>query len=245
MAVLQWDRTGERLYETGTKQGVVYPYAKDAVISVPEDLSGTLDSSKSHYAKGVAWNGLTGVTESPGGAEATDLYADDIKYLSIRAAETFGGTIEAYMYPDEFAVLDGTASPVKGVTIGQQSRGSFGFVYKSTVGNDTELNNHGYKLHLIYGCTVSTSEKAYATINDSPEAITFSWEFESTPVNFTYKTGTYATANITIDTTKLDNGAQNENLKKLEECLFGSSSTDAFLPLPDEVMKIMEGSEAV
>ena len=243
MAVLTWDQTGERLYETGTKNGVVYPFDSTAekISTLPTGLEDVLTESNSKYAKGVAWNGLTAVTESPGGAEATDLYADDIKYLSIRAAEIFGGTIEAYMYPDEFAVLDGSLSPVKGVTIGQQARGSFGFVYKSTVGNDTELNNHGYKLHLIYGSTVSPSERAYATINDSPEAITFSWEFESTPVNFTYEAKTYATANITIDTTKLDTQGK-ANLKLLEDCLFGTATSTAFLPLPDEVMKIMAKS---
>ena len=194
----------------------------------------------SHYGKGVAWNGLTGVTESPSGAEATDLYADDIKYLSIRSAETLGGTIEAYMYPDEFAVLDGTASLLDGVTIGQQARGTFGFVYRTTLGNDTQLNNYSYKLHLIYGCTASPSERAYATINDSPEAITFSWEFETTPVSFTANGKQYSSANITIDESKL--GTKKDNLKKLEACLFGSAEADAFLPLPNEVYSILNGA---
>lgn len=239
MAKLTWDDAGKRFYETGTKMGVLYPFNANAEApsGISSDTNG-LESTNSKYVKGVAWNGLTAVTEAPSGADATDLYADDIKYLSIRAAETFGGTIEAYTYPDEFAILDGTVSLVKGITIGQQSRGSFGFCFRSTLGNDTDLNNYSYKLHLVYGATVSPSERAYATINDSPEAITFSWEFETTPVSFIQEDKTYSTANMIIDVSKLDS-TQKENLKKLEACLYGSENTDPFLPLPDEVIKII------
>lgn len=213
---LQWDQIGEKLYETGTKKGVVYPL----------DANGT-------YPKGVAWNGLTAVTESPGGADITDLWADDIKYASIRATETFGATIEAYTYPDEFAICDGTAEPVDGVFIGQQNRKAFGFSYVTTVGNDTEYNDYGYKLHLIYNATASPSEKAYQTINDSPDAITFSWELATTPVAVT---GYKPTASIVIDSTKVTNP---ENLTKLENILYGSENVDARLPLPDEVFNII------
>lgn len=236
---LKWDQTGERLYETGTKMGVVYPYATgESQITIPTDLSETLSSTtNSKYGPGVAWNGLTAVTESPSGAEATDLYADDIKYLTMRSAETLGGTIEAYMYPDEFAVLDGTASLIPGVSVGQQSRSTFGFCYRTTLGNDTQLNDYSYKLHLLYGCTVSPSERAYATINDSPEAITFSWELTTTPISFSNGGKTYSTANMTIDVSKL--GDKKDNIKKLEECLYGTESSTPFLPLPDEVIKIL------
>ena len=158
MSKIVWDQTGERLYETGVKRGVLYV----------QDSGGT-------YPKGVAWNGLTAVTESPSGAEATPLYADDIKYLNLISTEELGGTIEAYTYPDEFAECDGSASIATGVYIGQQSRKTFGMCYTTTVGNDVDSNAHGYKLHLIYGALASPSEKAYSTINDSPEAITFSW----------------------------------------------------------------------
>lgn len=236
---LTWDQTGERLYETGTKQGVVYPYAKDAV-SV-EDLSSAitgLETTKSHYGVGAAWNGLTGVTESPSGADATDLYADDIKYLSIRAAETFGGTIEAYTYPKEVAILNGEVELVDGLSISQQSRGMFGFCYRTIIGNDTEFNDHGYKLHLIYGATMSPSESAYGTVNDSPEAINFSWEFETTPVNFEIDGKTYTSARLVIDSTKVSA----TNLKKLEACLYGTESSDPFLPLPEEVYSILKAA---
>ena len=184
MSKLVWDKTGERLYETGVKQGVLY-----------------LLGSGGTYTKGVAWNGLTNVTESPSGAEATPLYADDIKYLNLMSTEEFGGTIEAYTYPDEFAECDGSASLANGVYIGQQARKTFGFCYRTTLGNDVDNNNYGYKLHLVYGALASPSEKAYGTINDSPEAITFSWEFSTTPVNVT---GHKPTASITIDSTKVD-----------------------------------------
>lgn len=210
MAKIVWDNTGERLYETGVKNGVLY---------VQE--TGT-------YPKGVAWNGLTAVTESPSGAEATPLYADDIKYLNLYSAEEFGATIEAYTYPEEFAACDGSAAIADGVYIGQQTRKAFGMSYKTTVGNDTEGADHGYKLHLIYGAMASPSEKAYATINDSPEAITFSWEVTTTPVNVT---GHKPTASITIDSTKVDAA----KLAELEAMLYGDENTEAKLPLPDEI----------
>lgn len=215
MAKLAWDNVGERLYETGVKQGVLYPMA-----------------STGEYNKGVAWNGLTAVTESPSGAEATPLYADDIKYLNLMSNEEFGGTIEAYMYPDEFAECDGSASLVAGVTIGQQPRKTFGLCYRTTLGNDVASNDYGYKLHLVYGALASPSEKAYATINDSPEAITFSWEFSTTPVNVT---GHKPTASLTIDSTKVDA----EKLAALEAILYGSESEEPRLPLPDEIATIV------
>ena len=215
MPKIVWDQTGERLYETGVKQGVLYI----------QDTGGT-------YPKGVAWNGLTAVTESPSGAEATPLYADDIKYLNLISTEELGGTIEAYTYPDEFAECDGSASIATGVYVGQQPRKTFGMCYTTTVGNDVDSNAHGYKLHLIYGALASPSEKAYSTINDSPEAITFSWEFSTTPVNVT---GFKPTANIVIDSTKVTS----EKLTALEKILYGDTDTEARLPLPDEVAQIM------
>lgn len=221
MAKLVWDQAGERLYETGTDHGVVYP----------QDATGA-------YPAGYAWNGLTAVTESPSGAEPTDLYADNIKYLSIRSAEEFGATIEAYTYPDEFAVLDGSAELMDGVIIGQQTRKAFGFCYRTRIGNDTQFEDHGYKLHLLYGCTVSPSEKAYQTINDSPEAITFSWEMTTTPVSVT---GYKPTATLTIDSTKFT-GTNATKLTDLEDVLYGTASEDARLPLPDEVISILGGS---
>lgn len=214
MAKIVWDETGKRFYETGVKQGVLYVQAEGA------------------YPKGVAWNGLTAVTESPSGAESTPLYADDIKYLNLVSKEEFGATIEAYTYPDEFAQCDGTAELVAGVAIGQQSRKSFGLCYRTTLGNDTKGNNHGYKLHLIYGATAAPSEKAYASINESPEAITFSWELTTTPVAVTDHE---PTACITIDSTKVDAG----KLAELEAVLYGSASEEARLPLPDEIKEII------
>ena len=216
MAALVWDQTGEKLYETGTKKGVLYPMSENGT-----------------YPKGVAWNGLTAVTESPSGAEATDLYADDIKYLSLMSAEEFGGTIEAYMYPDEFAECDGSAEPTPGVMIGQQSRKAFGMSYVTTIGNDVKGNDYGYKIHLIYGMKVSPSERGYQTINDSPEAITFSWEFTTIPVNVT---GFKPTACITIDSTKVNA----EKLKTLEDKLYGAGESEAQLPLPDEVISMLK-----
>ena len=215
MAKLTWDDTGKRLYETGVKQGVLY-----------------LLDEHGAYNNAVAWNGLTAVTESPSGAEATALYADDIKYLSLMSAEEFGATIEAYTYPEEFAQCDGSASLATGVYIGQQARKTFGMCYKTTLGNDVEGNDYGYKLHIIYGAKASPSEKAYATINDSPEAITFSWEITTTPVNVA---GFKPTASIVIDSTKADPTC----LAALEAKLYGGDSTEAMLPLPDEVKTLM------
>lgn len=215
MSKLVWDKTGERLYETGVKQGVLYPQA----------AGGT-------YPKGVAWNGLTNITESPSGAEATALYADDIKYLNLVSAEELGGTIEAYTYPDEFAECDGSAALTEGVFIGQQDRKTFGLCYRTTLGNDVDSNGHGYKLHLIYGALAAPSEKAYATINDSPEAITFSWEFKTTPVNVA---GHKPTASITIDSTKVSE----TKMAALEKVLYGDNDVEARLPLPDEVVQIL------
>ena len=220
---LVWDKTGERYYETGVKQGVIYPQA----------TGGT-------YPKGVAWNGLSAVTESPSGAEANPVYADDIKYLNLMSNEEFGATIEAYTYPDEFAQCDGSAEIATGVTIGQQTRKPFGLSYKTTLGNDTEGNDYGYKLHLIYGALAAPSEKAYTTINDSPEAITFSWEVTTTPVSVS---GFKPTAQLTIDSTKVDA----KKLAALEEILYGKDATeseggngvDPRLPLPDEVATLM------
>lgn len=214
MSKLVWDQTGERLYETGVKQGVLYPQAGGA------------------YPKGVAWNGLTAVTESPSGAEATPLYADDIKYLNLVSTEEFGGTIEAYTYPEEFMECDGSAAIATGVYIGQQARKTFGLSYRTVVGNDVEMNDYGYKLHLIYGALAAPSEKAYATINDSPEAITFSWELTTTPVNVT---GHKPTASLVIDSTKVDAS----KLDALEAVLYGSESEEARLPLPDEILTII------
>ena len=217
MSKLVWDNTGERLYETGVSKGVLY---------IP---------TGGVYSKGVAWNGLTAVTESPSGAEATPLYADDIKYLNLMSNEEFGCTIEAYTYPDEFAECDGSASLVDGVYIGQQARKTFGFCYRTVLGNDTENNDHGYKLHLIYGCLAAPSEKSYATINDSPEAITFSWEVSTTPVNVA---GHKPTACITIDSTKVDP----TKLATLETKLYGDTSAEPMLPLPDEIAQIFNTS---
>ena len=217
MAKLVWDKTGDRLYETGVKNGVLY---------IP---------TAGVYSKGVAWNGLTAVTESPSGAEATALYADDTKYLSLMSAEEFGATIEAYTYPDEFAACDGSAELADGVMIGQQKRSTFGLCYKTTIGNDTEGNDHGYKLHIIYGALAKPSERAYASINDSPEAITFSWEITTTPVNVT---GAKPTASLVIDSTKADPS----KLAALEDILYGKDGEPANeprLPLPDEIKTLM------
>lgn len=214
MSKLVWDATGERLYETGVKMGVLYV------------------QSEGTYPQGVVWNGLTSVTESPSGAEATPLYADDIKYLNLMSTEEFGASIEAYMYPDEFAECDGSAALTAGVYIGQQPRKIFGLCYRTTLGNDTQSDAYGYKLHMIYGALASPSEKAYSTINDSPEAITFSWELTTTPVNVT---GHKPTASIVIDSTKCDK----TKLAALEEILYGSESSEARLPLPDEIATLM------
>ena len=215
MAKLIWDQTGDRLYETGVDHGVLYPY----------------NTVSKAYDSGVAWNGLTGVTESPSGAEATPLYADNIKYLNLRSAEEFGATVECYTYPEEFEKLDGSKALATGVNIGQQSRGTFGLSYRTKVGNDTELDDHGYKLHLIYGATASPSERAYQTVNDSPEAITFSYEITTTPVEVT---GAKPTAILTIDSTKADA----TKLAALEAILYGTTEKEPRLPLPDEIATI-------
>jgi hypothetical protein len=220
MSRLVWDQSGERIYETGVKQGVLY-----------------VQDSTGAYPNGVAWNGLTAVTESPSGAEATALYADDIKYLNLISNEEFGATIEAYTYPDEFAACDGSASLADGVSIGQQKRSAFGLCYKTTVGNDVAGSDYGYKLHIIYGAMAAPSEKAYATINDSPEAITFSWEVTTTPVAVE---GFKPTACITIDSTKADKA----KLAELENILYGSEDTEARLPLPAEIKSTMSEAAA-
>ena len=216
MSRITWDTVGERYYETGVKMGVLYPIQVGGL-----------------YNKGVAWNGLTAVTESPSGAEATALYADDIKYLNLMSNEEFGATIEAYTYPEEFAECDGSSALATGVMIGQQKRKTFGLCYRTAIGNDVDGSDYGYKLHLIYGCLASPSEKAYATINDSPEAITFSWEVSTTPVSVT---GFKPTSQLTIDSTKVDP----LKLTSLEDILYGKdgdgeAATEPRLPLPDEV----------
>lgn len=216
MSKIVWDNVGERLYETGVRNGVLYV----------QDSSGT-------YPKGVAWNGLTAVTESPSGAEASPMYADDIKYLNLISAEEFGATIEAYMYPDEFKECNGEATLVKGVTIGQQKRKTFGFCYRTVVGNDVDGEDFGYKIHLIYGATAAPSEKAYATINDSPEAITFSWEVTTTPVTVE---GYKPTASLTIDSTQVTP----EQLAAIEAILYGTEDAEARLPLPSEILTIIK-----
>lgn len=219
MSKITWDSIGERYYETGVDHGVFYP----------------LKNSK--YGPGVAWNGLTNVTESPEGAEANDLYADNIKYASLRSAETFGATIEAYTYPDEFGEADGSIEVVEGVKIGQQNRKTFGLSYRTMVGNDEDGGSASdYKLHLIYGATASPSEKGYSTINDSPEAITFSWDLTTTPVPVT---GYKPTASIVIDSRTIDK----DKLAALEAKLYGSESSEPELPLPDDVIALLKGED--
>lgn len=221
MALLKWDQTGERLYETGVDHGVLYPQKSGA------------------YPKGVAWNGLISVTESPSGAEDNPLYADNMKYLNIKSNEDYGATIECYTYPDEWASCNGEADLAVGVTLGQQRRNTFGFSYRTNIGNDTDGNDHGYKLHLVYNCSASPSEKSYSTINDSPEAITFSYEVTTTPIPVSGKdldgNPFKPTAVITIDSTKVSP----ENLQELEKILYGSEDgEDSRLPLPDELKTI-------
>lgn len=217
MAKLVWDESGKRLYETGVEKGVLYV----------QGASGT-------YENGVAWNGLTAVTESPSGAEPTALYADDIKYLELFSAEEFGATIEAYTYPEEFEACDGSASLGEGVTIGQQDRKAFGLCYRTVVGNDVKGNEHGYKIHLVYGAKAKPSEKAYATVNDSPEAVTFSWEVTTTPVNVA---GFKPTASVTIDSTKIEAG----KLKAIEDKLYGTETQEPTLLMPDEIKQMLVG----
>lgn len=218
MTRLTWDDAGKRIYETGVSQGVLY---------IP-NVSGV-------YNAGFAWNGLVSVTESPSGAEANPQYADNVKYLNLVSAESFGGTIEAFTYPDEFGQCDGTAAPVAGVLVGQQTRKTFGLSYKTQVGNDLAGSDFGYKLHLIWGATAAPSEKAYTTINDSPEALTFSWEISTTPVAVT---GLKPTASMTIDSTKVVPAA----LTQLETLLYGTVGVDPALPTPDAVIAIFSGS---
>lgn len=231
MPKLKWDQTGERLYETGVSKGVLY-----------------LIDDQGAYSTGVAWNGLTSVSESPDGAEATALYADDIKYLQLISAENYKATIEAYTYPDEFAECDGSKEITDGVYIFQQNRKMFGFCYRTVIGNDTENNDYGYKLHIIYGAQAAPSDKSYSTINDSPEAITFSWEINTTPVAVTDHK---PTASVVIDSTKI---ADPTKLTALEDILYGTDATEgtgggagtpgttARLPLPDEIKRIILGT---
>lgn len=215
MSKIVWDAIGEHTFETGVRNGVLY-----------------LQGAEGTYNTGVAWNGLTSVSESPEGAEATDLYADDIKYLTLMSAENFKATIEAYTYPVEFEECDGSATIAKGVVIGQQPRKPFGLCYRTAIGNDTDGNEHGYKLHIVYGCQASPSEKQYSTINDSPEAITFSWEVNTTPVNVN---GKKPTATLIIDSTKADKA----KLTALEAILYGSEEQEPRLPMPDEIAALM------
>lgn len=224
MARLEWDKTGEHFYETGVKQVVLYP------------MSGTT------YGKGVAWNGVTSIEESPSGADFNAIYADDIKYLNIQGAEEFGATIGAYTYPDEFAECDGAATPVDGVAVGQQARKAFGLCYRTTIGNDTEGVEYGYKLHIVYGARVTPSGKSYSTINDSPEPAEMSWEMNTTPVSVT---GMKPTSIITIDSTKFTQQTDKAKLTALENMLYGTDSgsgteaTDPQLPLPDVVLSTL------
>lgn len=217
MSKLSWDGLGEKKYELGVDHGVLYPQVGSA------------------YPKGVAWNGLTTVTESPEGAEANDVYADNIKYASIRSAETWKGTIEAYTYPDEFMACDGTQEIAAGVYVGQQARQPFGFCYRNDEGDDLAGNEDGHKIHIIYGCTASPSEQSHETINDSPEPQSFSWEIDSTPVPVK---GKKATATVVIDTSKVSKAA----LEKLEAALYGTETTDPYLPLPDEILELVESA---
>lgn len=223
---LVWDQTGEKLFETGVDRGVIYPYG----------------ASEKAYGKGVAWNGLTSVSDTPSGAEATKLYADNGEYLELRSAETLGLTIEAYMYPDEFAILDGTKALAKGVYVGQQTRGMFGFCYRTLVGNDVEDTDFGYKLHLVYGCKAAPSQKQYSSTNESPEAISFSWEVTTSSIDM--PNGLKKSAEITIDTTKLENGKENTALKALEDLLYGTEDKDAEFPLPAKVFELFSAQAA-
>lgn len=220
MARLEWDKSGERFYEMGTSQCVLY---------IAEGTT---------YKNGIAWNGITAISESPEGAEATDLWADDTKYATFRSAEKFKGTIEAYMYPDEFEECDGTKEIADGITVGQQNRTAFGLCYRSAIGSDVDVARSEYKLHLVYGCTASPSERSRETINDSPDAITFSWEFETTPVNV--GEGFKPTALLEIDSRRVSK----ENRKKLEDALYGTASTEPKLLLPSEVLALV-GTAAV
>lgn len=233
---VEWDKTGERRYETGVDHGVLYA-------NKPADTD--TDKAKKAFVGGVAWNGLTSVTESPSGAEANDIYADNILYASIRSAEKFGGTIESYTYPPEFCKCNGEGSPedLPGVYVGQQKREPFGFCYRSDVGDDSQGTvdpDSDYKLHLWYNCVASPSERQFQTINESPEAITMSWEISTTPLKVT---GMKPTALLTIDSTKFTTAQQKANLKALEDILYGANSADAYLPTPDEVFAILKRTQ--
>lgn len=219
MAKLIWDADSERLYETGVSKGVLYK----------RDDTGA-------YPNGIAWNGLTGFTQSPSGAEPTDQYADNIKYLTLRSAETLGGTLTAYMYPPEFAECDGSASVTPGMAIGQQARRSFGFAYQTLVGNDVLGNDYAYKIHILYGCTASPSERAYQTVNDSPEAIEFSWELTTVPVPVE---GYKPTSIVEIDSSEFKDEAGKARLKALEDILYGTDDVEPRLPLPDEIKTLL------
>lgn len=216
MAKLVFNNVGERLFETGVKNGVLYVMGDEGT-----------------YENGVVWNGLTAVTESPSGAETTPLYADDVKYVVIYAAEEFGATVEAYTYPEEFEQCDGSAAISEGITIGQQTRKSFGMCYKTSVGNDVQGQDYGYKIHIIYGAKAAPSEKSYSTINDSPEAVTFSWELSTVPVPVE---GHNPTATMVIDSTRVPA----EKMKLIEAKLYGSEESDATLPLPDEILALIK-----
>lgn len=220
MSKIVWDKAGEHFYETGVDRGVLYP-----------TMNGV-------YQSGVAWNGLTSISESPSGAESTAQYADNIKYLNLISAEEFGATIEAFTYPDEFGVCDGSAEPVPGVYIGQQTRRPFGLCYRTLLGNDLQNTDYGYKLHLIYGATASPSERAYSTVNDSPEAITFSWSINTTPVE---APGYKPTASLTIDSTRVGK----DTLAKLEDILYGTADTEPRLPMPEEVFALLGASRNI
>lgn len=215
MAKITWDESGKRFYETGVKNCVLY-----------------IQDEKGAYPKGVAWNGITSISESPSGAESNPIYADDIKYLNLISAEDFSATVEAYTYPDEFAECDGSAELATGIKIGQQKRKKFGLCYRTTLGNDISGDDYGYKLHIVYGCMAAPSERSYATINDSPEAITMSWEISTTPVNVT---GFRPTAHLEIDSTKV----KKEDLIKLEDALYGTAEKEASLPLPDALAALV------
>ena len=217
-APLVWDETGKKLFETGVSNVALYP----------QDTTGV-------YGAGVAWNGVTTISESPSGAEATTLWANNGKYLNLYSVEEYASSIEAYTYPDEFAECDGSAEIAKGVSIGQQTRKSFGLAYKTLIGSDTDGNDHGYKLHLVYGCKAAPSERSHATVNDSPEALSFSWEISTTPVSVT---GHKPTASVEIDSTKVNA----EKLAAFEKILFGSAEAAARLPLPDEVAELFTDS---
>lgn len=218
MSAIVWDKAGEKIYETGVDHGVLF-----------------LQNSDGSYVTGVGWNGLTAVNQNPSGGDANDIYADNIKYLSLRAAEDYGATIEAYTYPDEFMECDGSKEVAPGVYAGQQARKPFGFSYRTLIGSDTDGDSHGYKIHLVYNATASPSDKSYGTVNDSPDAINFSWEITTTPVPL--GEGYKPTAHLEIDSTKADP----DDLKDLEDMLYGTASSDPTLPTPAQVVAMFAG----